>query len=368
MTMIHYKLLTPGPLTTTDTVKAAMLVDHCTWDDDYKVITTGIIKNLLQLANVSEAAYTAVLMQGSGTFGVESVLTSSVGQADHLLILANGVYGLRMAEIAQHAQLSYDVLEFPYNQVPDAQVVAEFLDSHPEITHLAMVHCETTTGILNDIQAISQVVKNRQLTFIVDAMSSFGGISIDVTGLNIDFLISSANKCIQGVPGFSFIIAKKEAMLATKGKANSLSLDLYEQWETMSKDGKWRFTSPTHVVIAFEQALQELAKEGGVAARHARYQANMTRLLALFKANGLLAYVPEENQSPIIATFHLPSQEIDFKEMYNFIKAEGYAIYPGKLLDLNTFRVGVIGEIYQADIARVSDIFETYLADKKIEG
>lgn len=368
MTTINYKLLTPGPLTTTDSVKAAMLVDHCTWDDDYKVITKRIIKNLLELANVSEAAYTAVLMQGSGTFGVESVLTSSVGALDRLLILTNGVYGLRMAEIAQHAQLPYDVLEFPYNRVPDAQVVAEFLDSHPSITHLAMVHCETTTGILNDIQAISQVAKARQLTFIVDAMSSFGGIPIDVADLNIDFLISSANKCIQGVPGFSFIIAKQEAILATKGKATSLSLDLYEQWETMSKDGKWRFTSPTHVVIAFEQALQELAKEGGVVARNSRYQANMTKLLTLFKANGLLAYIPEENQSPIIATFELPSQKIDFKEMYKFVKSEGYAIYPGKLLDLNTFRVGVIGEIYQADIERVSDIFKTYLTDKKIGG
>ena len=199
-------------------------------------------------------------------------------------------------------------------------------------------------------------------------MSSFGGIPIDVADLNIDFLISSANKCIQGVPGFSFIIAKQEAILATKGKAISLSLDLYEQWETMSKDGKWRFTIPTHVVIAFEQALQELAKEGGVVARNSRYQANMTKLLTLFKANGLLAYIPEENQSPIIATFELPSQKIDFKEMYEFVKSEGYAIYPGKLLDLNTFRVGVIGKIYQAYIERVSDIFKTYLTDKKIGG
>lgn len=364
---ITYKLLTPGPLTTTQSVKTAMLVDHCTWDDDYKVITKRILTNLLSLANVSEDLYTAVLMQGSGTFGVESVLTSSVGQTDHLLILANGVYGLRMAEISAHAQLTYDVLEFPYNQVPDAQVVAAFLDNHPEITHLAMVHCETTTGILNDLQAISEVVKKRNLTFIVDAMSSFGGIPIDVRDLDIDFLISSANKCIQGVPGFSFIIAKKTAMLATKGNSPSLSLDLYEQWQTMSQDGKWRFTSPTHVVIAFEQALQELAKEGGIKARNARYQANMTRLLALFKANGLIAYIPEARQSPIIATFQLPSKEIDFKAMYEFVKSEGYAIYPGKLLDLDTFRVGVIGEIYQADIERVSAIFEDYLADEKSE-
>lgn len=272
-----------------------------------------------------------------------------------------------MAEIAQYARLPYDILEFPYNAVPDAQVVAEFLDTHPGITHLAMVHCETTTGILNDIQAISQVAKARQLTFIVDAMSSFGGIPIDVADLNIDFLISSANKCIQGVPGFSFIIAKKEAMLATKGKAISLSLDLYDQWETMSKDGKWRFTSPTHVVIAFEQALQELEKEGGVKARYARYQANMTQLVSLFKANGLVAYISEARQSPIIATFQLPSYEIDFNEMYEFVKSQGYAIYPGKLLDLNTFRVGVIGEIYQADIERVSGIFDAYLTNKKIE-
>jgi 2-aminoethylphosphonate-pyruvate transaminase len=229
-----------------------------------------------------------------------------------------------------------------------------------------MVHCETTTGILNDLQTISELVKARQLTFIVDAMSSFGGVPIEMADLGIDFLISSANKCIQGVPGFSFILAKKTAMLTTKGKSPSLSLDLYEQWEEMSKDGKWRFTSPTHVVIAFEQALQELVKEGGIKARHARYQANMARLRTLFKANGLVAYVPEAIQSPIIATFQLPNYGIDFKEMYAFVKAEGYAIYPGKLLNLDTFRVGVIGEIYQADIERVADIFETYLADHQV--
>lgn len=363
--MLDYKLLTPGPLTTTASVKQEMLFDHCTWDDDYKKITTRIRGELLKLAHVEEPEYTSVLMQGSGTFGVESVLTSSVGAEDCLLILANGAYGKRMAQIAEHAGLRYYMEEFHYDQIPDAGRVARLLEEHPEITHTAMVHSETTSGILNDIASVAKVVKEAGRTMIVDAMSSFAGVDIPVGDLKIDFLISSANKCIQGVPGFSFIICRRKALDACKGKARSLSLDLYDQWKTMQADGKWRFTSPTHVVLAFAKALEELEQEGGVEARSRRYQENNRYLIQGLKAMGFIPYVSEEHQGPIITTFFYPeNRNYTFEEMYCFIKDRGYAIYPGKVTDAETFRIGNIGEIYLEDMERLCEIFREFLQAK----
>ena len=361
--MNNYKLLTPGPLTTTDTVKREMLFDHCTWDDDYKAITQEIRATLLQLAHVSEEEYTVILMQGSGTFGVESVLTSVIGTDDQLLICANGAYGERMGEIAEHAGISCQIYKQDYDKIPDAAKVAEILDAHPQITHVSMVHSETTSGILNDIEAVSRVANAHGCTMIVDAMSSFGGIDIPVGDWGIDFLISSANKCIQGVPGFSFIIAKKEKLIASKGKARSLSLDLYDQWETMQKDGKWRFTSPTHVVLAFAQALRELEKEGGIAARNKRYTDNNHLLIEKMKELGIRPYIDAAHQGPIITTFYYPqNHHFSFADMYRYIKERGYAIYPGKVTEADTFRIGNIGEIYEEDILKLAAIMKAFLA------
>lgn len=204
--MNTYKLLTPGPLTTTDTVKEEMLVDRCTWDDDYKAVTQKIRRQLLQLGHVSEDDYTAVLMQGSGTFGVESVLSSVVGDEDKVLICSNGAYGVRMTRICDRNRIPYVHYAESYDHIPDPARVARLLAQDPAITHVAMVHSETTSGILNDIQSVGKVVRDAGRTFIVDAMSSFGGVDIPVSDWGIDFLVSSANKCIQGVPGFSFIL------------------------------------------------------------------------------------------------------------------------------------------------------------------
>lgn len=363
--MINYKLLTPGPLTTTESVKREMLVDHCTWDDDYKKITLWIRDRLLELAHVDKEVYTCVLMQGSGTFGVESVLTSSVGKDDHLLILANGVYGLRMADIARHAGLRHTVCEWNCNEIPDAKKVAEILEKDASITHVSMIHSETTSGILNDIAAVSKVVKAAGRTMIVDAMSSFAGVDIPVQELGIDFIVSSANKCIQGVPGFSFIICNREALRACEGKASSLSLDLYDQWKCMDKDGKWRFTSPTHVVLAFARALKELEEEGGIEARHARYAESNRTLIEELGRLGFETYIDAEHQGPIITTFLYPeSKSYSFEEMYQYIKARGYAIYPGKLTDAETFRIGNIGEIYSEDIEKVCGLIKEFLEEK----
>ena len=366
--MVNYKLLTPGPLTTTDSVKGEMMSDHCTWDDDYKQVTQKIRRNLLKLAHVTEEHYTAVLMQGSGTFGVESVLTSVVGERDKLLVIANGAYGKRMGEIAEHAKIHYMMYDEAYNEIPSADRVGEILKENPEITHVSMVHSETTSGILNDIGAVTKVVKAAGKTMIVDAMSSFGGVDIPVEQLGIDFMISSANKCIQGVPGFSFIICNREKLMESRGKARSLSLDLYDQWETMEKDGKWRFTSPTHTVLAFAKAMEELEKEGGIPARSARYYNNNRRLIREMGAMGIQTYIGEEHQGPIITTFLFPeNHKYSFEDMYTYIKQRGYAIYPGKVTDADTFRIGNIGEIYEEDIVKLCGIFKEFFESMENE-
>ena len=364
--MNTYKLLTPGPLTTTDTVKGEMMVDRCTWDDDYKVVTQKIRRQLLELAHVSEDDYTAVLMQGSGTFGVESVLTSVVGDQDKVLICSNGAYGKRMTDICAHSRVPYVHYVQDYDKVPDAAHVARLLEQDPSITHVAMVHSETTSGILNDIQSVGKVVRDAGRTFIVDAMSSFGGVDIPVADWGIDFLVSSANKCIQGVPGFSFILCRRDKLLASQGKARSLSLDLLDQWKEMEKDGKWRFTSPTHVVLAFSKALDELAEEGGIPARSRRYGENNRLLIEKMRSMGFATYIDGSHQGPIITTFFYPAGvSFQFSDFYHYIKERGYAIYPGKLTELDTFRIGNIGEIYPEDIEKLTGIIAAFLKERK---
>lgn len=357
-----YKLLTPGPLTTTLSVREAMLVDRCTWDADYKAMTEEIRAGILELAHAG-ADYTTVLMQGSGTFGVESVLTSIPSKSDKVLVLVNGAYSERMLKILGTAGIPFDRLDFPWDEVPDAEAVEEYLATHPEITIVSMVHSETTTGILNDIARVAKVVKAAGRLMVVDAMSSFGGVDIDVPGLGIDFLISSANKCIQGVPGFSFIIAKRAELEKARGRARSLSLDLVAQWDTMEKDGgKWRFTSPTHVVAAFAEALREMKAEGGIPARGARYLRSNRVLRRGMEALGFRPYVKEALQGPIITTFLYPEgKRIDFGDMYAFLKSRGYVIYPGKLTEKETFRLGNIGEIHEDDVDRILAIFRDYM-------
>ena len=243
--MRPYLLLTPGPLTTSETVKEAMMSDWCTWDEDYNIgIVEVIRKQLVELASSRPEEYTAVLMQGSGTFCVEATLGSAVRPEDCLLVAANGAYGKRMGVIADYYHLNCRVMQFEETQAVCPERIGEYLDTHPEVTHVSAVHCETTTGVLNPLEEIAKVVKARGKVLIVDAMSSFGGVPIDMAALGIDFLISSANKCIQGVPGFGFIIARRSLLEQCRGVARSLSLDLYDQWSTMEKGhGKWRFTS-----------------------------------------------------------------------------------------------------------------------------
>jgi 2-aminoethylphosphonate-pyruvate transaminase len=353
---IPYLLLTPGPLTTSPTVRAAMMHDSCTWDSDYKSLTQEVRRRLVGIACAERPeAYTAVLMQGSGTFGVEAVLGGVVPSEGLVLILVNGAYGQRMVEIAEAVGLPHRVLEFGELCAIEPDAVGELLDCDPGISHVALVHCETTTGLLNPLEEIAGVVKDRDRVLIVDAMSSFGGIPIDVAGLGIDYLISSANKCIQGVPGFSFVIARVADLEIRAHCSRSLSLDLHAQWETMERDpGKWRFTSPTHAVLAFLQALRELEAEGGVSRRGQRYRANQALLVKGMRELGFRTVIPDHLQSPIVTSFYYPANpSFSFDELYRRLKARGFIIYPGKVSQLDTFRIANIGAVYPSDIERL---------------
>lgn len=357
-----YLLLTPGPLSTSASVRRVMQRDWCTWDKEYNGLVQDIRHRLVALATQHTEKYSAVLMQGSGSFSVEAVLGSAIPHNGKILILNNGAYGARMVQMARC--LKIDVVELAYaeTQIPNLADIEKALEDD-SITHVSCVHCETTTGLLNPIQEIGKIVKAKNKVWIVDAMSSFGGVPMDIADLEIDFLISSANKCIQGVPGFGFIIAKNEQLQSCKGLARSVSLDLYDQWNTMQQhDGKWRFTSPTHVVRAFYQALLELEQEGGVAARYQRYTNNQQRLAAGMQALGFeLVLDSNQPQSPIITTFLYPNEaDFSFQALYENLKQAGFVIYPGKVTDLNCFRIGNIGEVYLDDIERLLNAVEQY--------
>ena len=349
-----YILLTPGPLSTTKSVKAAMLQDWCTWDDDYNNIVQEVRSELLTLATDSDD-YTTVLMQGSGTFSVEATLGSTVPDNGRLLILTNGAYGERIRKIAERLKIDHIVHDSGETAPPNVDLMRNALEKDEFITHIVVVHCETTTGMLNPIDKIASVAKEYDKVLIVDAMSSFAGIPIDVKELGIDFLISSANKCIQGVPGFGFVIARKQKLESCKGYARSLSLDLYDQWQTMKQHhGKWRYTSPTHVVFAFRKALEELKEEGGIKARYQRYQTNQKILVSGMESLGFTCLLKKEYHSPIITSFYNPpSDEYDFMKFYELLKRKGFVIYPGKVSTADTFRIGNIGHVFPEDINRL---------------
>ena len=345
-------LFTPGPLTTSTTVKAAMQRDIGSRDTDFVELVAGIRSELLRIAGVSrEQGYEAVLMQGSGTFGLESVISSVIPREGRFLVLANGAYGSRMAAIAERLGISARLARWPENESPDVATVRRLIDEEPGATHVAIVHCETTTGILNPIDAIAEIIKASGREFIVDAMSSFGGVPLDLSNLEIDYLISSPNKCLEGVPGFCFVLARREALEATKGCARSVSLDLFAQWEGLERNGQFRFTPPTHALLAFARALEELREEGGVSARAARYRANHETLRTGMRRLGFAEYLPPERQSNMITAFRYPDDpNFRFEDFYDRLRARGFVIYPGKLSQTDCFRIGTIGRINEKNV------------------
>lgn len=361
---IPYLLLTPGPLTTSRTVREAMLADYSTWDVDYNTIVEEVRAELVALAG-DPAVLTCTLMQGSGTFGVEAAIGSAVPRDGRIAIVNNGAYGKRMVEIADRLGIERVEIAFAETEIADPERVRAVLAADPKITHLSMAHCETTTGMLNPAEAVGRVAADHGVAFILDAMSSFGGVEMTADSVGAAFLISSANKCVQGVPGFGFVIAPRTRMDEIRGRARSLSLDLWDQWREMEeKGGKWRYTSPTHTVVAFRQALHELAEEGGVAARAARYRANHRTLVDGMRALGFRTLVPDEWQSPIITSFHNPADpRWTFDAFYDRLKARRFVIYPGKVSQADCFRVGTIGHVFPDDIASLLNAIDTTLRE-----
>ncbi len=357
-------LFTPGPLTTSLTVKLAMLRDAGSRDPQFIALVRHIRERLLELGGVSHATgYEAILMQGSGTFGLESVISSVVPRDGKLLVIINGAYGERIATIAARHGIATTISRAEENQLPDLVAIDQGLAADATITHVVVVHCETTAGILNPIERIGAVVRRHGREFIVDAMSSFGAIPLQLEAAEIDYLISSANKCIEGVPGFALVLARREALLRTAGRARTLSLDLLAQWQGLEKDGQFRFTPPTHALLAFDQALKELEAEGGVVGRGQRYEQNHRTLLEGMTALGFEPYLAPEVQSYIITTFHYPAAaRFVFAEFYQRLFHRGFVIYPGKLTKLDCFRIGNIGRIganeVRALLSAIADVLK----------
>jgi len=348
-------LFTPGPLTTSLSVKQAMLHDAGSWDIEFNTVVAGVREQLLKLAGLSrEEGWETVLLQGSGTFGVEAVFQTCVPPQGKVAVLANGAYGERIVQMLKHARIEHTVLRSAEDTPHEPAALDALLAQDRAVTHLAVVHCETTTGILNPLEPLGRIARKHGKLFIVDAMSSFGALPIAFESCCIDFLISSANKCVEGVPGFSFVLCRREALMACESFARSLSLDLCGQLKAFEKNGQFRFTPPTHAILAFAQALQELELEGGIPARERRYRRNHQTLLEGMSALGFRPYLRPADQSCIITAFHTPSDpKYSFEAFYRELSARGFIIYPGKLTQVDTFRIGNIGRLFPADLEQL---------------
>jgi len=334
-------LLTPGPLTTAASVKQAMLRDWGSWDADFRALTAELRRSLLAMIGDDAGGFECVPMQGSGTASVEAMLASFVPKDGKVLVLANGAYGKRAAQILTYLGRDHVVIDKGDYLPPRGTEVAAVLAADPAITHVTVVHCETSSGIINPVAEISEAVYAAGRKLLVDSMSAFGAVATD---FRYEAIVSSANKCIEGVPGFGFVIARRSELEAAKGRSHSLSLDLHAQWRAMEETGQWRFTPPTHVVAAFIEALRLHTAEGGVAARGARYAANRDALVSGMRAAGFETLLPDAWLSPIIVTFFCPGDpNFHFGRFYALMKEKGFIIYPGKLTVVESFRVGCIG-------------------------
>jgi 2-aminoethylphosphonate-pyruvate transaminase len=338
-------LLTPGPLTTSLATKMAMLRDWGSWDSAFNAVTAEVRRKLLDIVH-GHASHVCVPMQGSGTFSVEAAVNTLVPRDGHMLVLINGAYGTRFAKLTRMMGRKVSVFETAEDVPTTAQDVDRLLSADASITHVGLIHCETSTGILNPLPEIAAVVARHGKSLIIDAMSSFGAIPVDARAVAFDALIAASGKCIEGPPGMGFVIARKSVLEKSAGNSTSLSLDLHDQWTYMEKTTQWRYTPPTHVVVAFNAALDQFVAEGGQPARLARYTKNYEALVAGMAEQGFRVFLPPEIQAPIIITFHAPADaRYNFKEFYERVRDKGFVLYPGKLTQVETFRVGCIGAI-----------------------
>jgi 2-aminoethylphosphonate-pyruvate transaminase len=338
-------LLTPGPLTTSARTKRAMLRDWGSRDADFIGIVADIRKRLVAMAG-GGGDYDCVLMQGSGTFSVEAALASFIPRDGKALVLINGAYGQRVAKILRYLGRNQVALDKGDYLPPMPDEVDAALSADSDITDVVVVHCETSSGVLNPLEAIAEVVHRHGRRLIIDSMSAFGAIALDARKTPFTAMVSSANKCIEGVPGFGFTIATKTALAAAEDNSHSLSLDVHDQWVNMNKTGQWRFTPPTHTLAAFHEALLQHEEEGGVAGRFARYSRNRDVLIAGMREMGFETLLADEWQAPVIVTFLCPADPaFEMDRFYDEIKNRGFVIYPGKLTEAETFRIGCIGQL-----------------------
>ena len=355
-------LLTPGPLTTSARTRQAMRVDWGSWDERFNQLTASVCSQLLAIINGADSHH-CVPLQGSGTFAVEAAIGTLVPRDGKVLVLINGAYGKRLAKICEVLGRDFTTVETAEDEPASAADVDRLLHADPAITHVALIHCETSTGLLNPLAQIAQVVKQHGKRLIVDAMSSFGALPIDAREVPFDALIAASGKCLEGVPGMGFVFAEKHALGAAQGNCHSLAMDLFEQHHYMAKTGQWRFTPPTHVVAALHEALLQYHEEGGRPARHRRYANNCQVLLDGMAELGLRSFLPAAIQAPIIVTFHAPKDpRYQFKAFYERVKAKGFILYPGKLTQVETFRVGCIGHVnapeMRAAVAAVAQVLQ----------
>jgi 2-aminoethylphosphonate-pyruvate transaminase len=338
-------LLTPGPLTTSLETRAAMLRDWGSWDSAFNAVTARVRERLTGVVHGAET-HVCVPMQGSGTFSVEAAVNTLVPRDGHVLVLVNGAYGKRMAKLTEMMGRRLSVFETAEDVPTTAADVARLLDGDPSITHVGLVHCETSTGILNPLHEIAEVVSGRGRSLIVDAMSSFGALPIDARRTPFDAVIAASGKCIEGPPGMGFVFARRSVLERRAGNSTSLALDLHDQWVYMEKTGQWRYTPPTHVVVALDAALAQFEAQGGQPARLARYTANYEALVSGLAEMGFRPFIDPKIQAPIIVTFHAPADpRYAFKDFYERVRDKGFILYPGKLTQVETFRVGCIGAI-----------------------
>jgi 2-aminoethylphosphonate-pyruvate transaminase len=344
------RLLTPGPLTTSHETKAAMLHDWGSRDADFIEANARVRRKLLEIAG-AEGTHVCVPLQGSGTFAVEAALGTLIPPTGKALILVNGAYGQRMAKMLTYMKRAHLIEETPEDTVPDVARLDQTLAADASISHVLVVHCETTSGILNPVEAVAEVVARHQRSLIIDAMSAFGAIPLDAKAVRFDAVMASSNKCLEGVPGMGYALIRRSVLEQCQGNAHSLSLDLYDQWKAMEANAQWRFTPPTHVLIAFDKAMEQFEAEGGVAGRNARYSENCRVLVEGMGALGFEPLLPSELQAPIIVTFKMPADPaFDFQRFYDQVKDRGYILYPGKLTVAPSFRVGCIGHLGTADM------------------
>jgi 2-aminoethylphosphonate-pyruvate transaminase len=359
-------LLTPGPLTTSAATKQAMLHDWGSRDSSFIELTARLRRRLTALAE-AEAEHVCVPLAGSGTFAVEAMLGTLVARDGRALVLVNGAYGRRIAEILTLAGRPCETLESAEDQPLDAMAAAGRMDGDSRISDVVMVHCETTSGVLNPLEEIAEAVARRGKRLLVDAMSSFGAIPIDARRIPFDGLAASANKCLEGVPGLGFVLARRARLEACQGNCHSLGLDLYAQWQGFEHNGQWRFTPPTQTVAALDSALDQLEAEGGIAGRFARYWENCRTLVAGMRRLGFATLLADEVQAPIIVTFRMPGDSsFDFTAFYDALARHGFLIYPGKLTAEASFRIGCIGDIRARDMENLLVAVESVLGDMGI--